>query len=66
MSSRRMNSSASRFCSARASGRAQPSYWTTQTGNRSSNFATLLMGSDDKLWANWHCENGLAASYPLA
>lgn len=33
---------------------------------RTRNFATLLMGSDDKLWANWHCENGLAASYPLA
>jgi len=24
------------------------------------------MGSDHKLWVNWHCENGLAASYPLA
>jgi hypothetical protein len=24
------------------------------------------MGSDNKLWANWHCENDLAASYPLA
>ncbi|ELI6431562.1 alkaline phosphatase family protein [Aeromonas salmonicida] len=33
---------------------------------RTRNFATLLMGSDNKLWANWHCENGLAASYPLA
>ena len=33
---------------------------------RTRNFAALLMGSDDKLWANWHCENGLAASYPLA
>ena len=33
---------------------------------RTRNFATLQMGSDDKLWANWHCENGLAASYPLA
>ncbi|MHA2757164.1 alkaline phosphatase D family protein [Aeromonas dhakensis] len=33
---------------------------------RTRNFATLLMGSDDKLWANWHCENGVAASYPLA
>ncbi len=33
---------------------------------RTRNFATLQMGSDGKLWANWHCENGLAASYPLA
>ncbi|MCR3909177.1 alkaline phosphatase family protein [Aeromonas hydrophila] len=33
---------------------------------RTRNFATLLMGTDNKLWANWHCENGLAASYPLA
>lgn len=33
---------------------------------RTRNFATLQMGSDNKLWANWHCENDLAASYPLA
>ena len=26
----------------------------------------VLYMSDNKLWANWHCENDLAASYPLA
>ena len=38
-STRRWESKTGAYC---ASGRAQPSYWTTQTGNRSSNFATLL------------------------
>ncbi|MGY3859611.1 alkaline phosphatase D family protein [Aeromonas intestinalis] len=33
---------------------------------RTRNFATLQMGTDGKLWANWRCENGLDASYPLA
>ncbi|AHE48203.1 hypothetical protein AH4AK4_0711 [Aeromonas hydrophila 4AK4] len=33
---------------------------------RTRNFATLQMGSDGKLWANWRCENALDASYPLA
>lgn len=33
---------------------------------RTRNFATLQMGSDGKLWANWRCENRLDASYPLA
>lgn len=33
---------------------------------RTRNFATLQLGTDGKLWANWRCENGLDASYPLA
>ncbi|MDD4905234.1 MAG: alkaline phosphatase D family protein [Methylobacter tundripaludum] len=29
------------------------------------NFATLKMGSDNKLWVNWICENGLKPEYPV-
>ncbi len=38
-STRRWDGKTGAYC---ASGRAQPSYWTTQTGSRSSNFAALL------------------------
>jgi len=29
------------------------------------NFVTLKMGSDNKLWINWICENGLKPEYPV-
>lgn len=32
---------------------------------RTRNYLTLLEGSDDKLWANWICENNEKPVYPL-